>query len=222
MTNKTNPIKTPTFGFSSFVRRQTVHSSFSCTVLPDREVLRRIRKAWDKAVPGYRDGVMLVPVDPEGFYSATCTLEAGDVLKGVYKPRRAGETPRKHVGVVGGKKLPAGRCDIVLYRHDVLEDTDWTPYYEECTYCNGTGKDFLNLACNDCKGVGSFQVMPDWEIVSINAGAGETPEPMSVGTMLANHFGDQGGTLTQMTDQELVAALRESYWYWRDKALVAE
>ena len=40
-------------------------------------------------------------------------------------------------------------------------------------------------------------------------------------TLLHNHFESDGGTATDMTVQELEAALRRSMNYWRDKALLA-
>jgi len=184
-----------TFAFSNFVRRQTKDSPFSYTVLPDEEVLRLLAESFAKAKPGYRDGVCLVPVEPEGFFSGTVLLKEGDKLAGSYVARRPGETPRKQIGVVGGTKLPAKAVEIVLYSHAVLEED----------------KDANTGA--------------DWEIVSINATTCTGKEPMPVGTLLANHFhvhgSNDGGTNTGMTDAELVAALKVSFEYWRDKANVA-
>ena len=191
-------LETQTFAYSAFVRRQTKYSRFSYFDGEEAEVLRRTREAFiaGNTTLGYRNGVLLVSVDPAGFYSSTVQLRPRDKLMGTYEPRRLGEAPRKQVGVVGGVKLPAKAVQIILYHHSVLaEDQD---------------------ASTDA----------DWEIVSVNATPTEAQEPMTVGTLLANHFhvdgSNDGGTTTHMTDSELVVALRVSYEYWRDKATVAE
>lgn len=184
---------------SAFARtRHRPDQPFSHFAISEEELLARVGARLSQAKPGYREGVVLVPVDPAGFYTSTVALKEGDVLRGSYKPRRAGEAPRKQVGVVGGQKMPAAAVDVVLYRRDVLlEDED----------------------ANSLTGA-------DWEIVSINARPTLEEEPMTVGTLLANHFhvqgSDDGGTSTGMTADELVEALRVSYAYWRDKARVAE
>ena len=56
--------------------------------------------------------------------------------------------------------------------------------------------------------------------MSINARTCEDEEPITVGTLMANHFHIDGGTATGMTPEEFVAALRKSYLYWKDKALI--
>ncbi len=43
---------------------------------------------------------------------------------------------------------------------------------------------------------------------------------MDPNTMMANHFHDDGGTQTGMSSEEFVRALRKSYFFWRDKALI--
>jgi hypothetical protein len=108
---------------SSFVRRQTPNSSFSHWTFSDEELLSRIEKNWDKQKPGYREGVILIPIEPEGTFSAMVQLKAGDKLTGEYSARREGEEPRKHTYAVG-EKMPAKNCYVVLYRHDVLAENN--------------------------------------------------------------------------------------------------
>jgi hypothetical protein len=43
--------------------------------------------------------------------------------------------------------------------------------------------------------------------------------PIDPMTLMHNHFGSSGGTATNMTDAELVAALRTSFMWWKDKAM---
>lgn len=186
---------------SDFAKRQTRESRFSYFAGSEEDLLARVAAGMPHAKPGYRPGVVLVPMsDTSLFYSSTVVLKEGDVLSGTYSPRRSGETPRKQVGVVGGTKMPAARVDVVLYHRDVLaEGNENTPLPDGST--------------------------AEWEIVSISACPTLDAEPMTVGTLLANHFheagSNDGGTSTGMTDAELVQALRVSVSYWRDKATVA-
>jgi hypothetical protein len=59
----------------------------------------------------------------------------------------------------------------------------------------------------------------DWELVNFRAMAFEN-EPIKPGTLMHNHFGSDGGTATNMTPEEFEVALRESFEFWKDKALV--
>lgn len=182
--------------FNSFVRRQTVNSRFGHTTLSDAEVLAAIEAYFHRASPGYRKGVALVPVPPEGFFSSTIEMTVGMPLKATYEPRREGEMPRLHVGLdvseigYGAAKQPAVAVDIVLYASTVLaEDGD-----------------------------NELPAEPgNWEIVSINPRLCNEPEPMKPGTLMANHFHEDGGTETGMSDSEFVEALRASRAYWKGK-----
>lgn len=117
--------------FNNFARRQTVESPFSHWLISDEVFLNRVQYEFSRAKPGYRDGVILVPVDPDGFFSSVIQLKAGDKLEGEFKARREGEDPRKTLHAKG-QKLPAKAVDVVLYRKDVLAenkdnstDADW-------------------------------------------------------------------------------------------------
>jgi hypothetical protein len=177
------------FAVNSFARRQTPESGFSHFGGGEDQLLAIVKDNFDNAKPGYRDGVVLVPVPPEGFFSGVTALTAGQKMVGTFEGRRAGEEPRKQLRAAEGAKLPAAAVDIVLYRHDVLGDDAST----EAT----------------------------WEVVSINARPTVEEEPIHPETLLHNHFGSDGGTETGMTDAELVAQLRESFLYWKDKAMLA-
>jgi len=180
-----------TFAISDFVRRQTWDSEFSYFVGSDKDLLKLTRKSFKNAKPGYRDGVVLVPVDSAYFFCGSATLEEGDKLVGEYKARREGEAPAKVIRVVGREKAPAVAVDIILYRHDVLaEDDDRSSDAE-------------------------------WEIISINARHTLDEMPIAVGTLMRNYFCEDGGTDTKMTAEEFVAQLKVSRKYWRDKILVA-
>ena len=183
-----------------FVLRQTLESQFSHWEFSNDELASRTKTAFKagQVEEGYRPGVVLVQIDPEGVYTGVCQLEAGDTLAGRFEARRDGEDPRRSVWKVGGKKLPAKRVDVVLYASSVLaEDNSQSIPPEE----------------------------GNWEVVSVNARLTEGPEPLKAGTLMANHFhqkgSSDGGTTTKMSDTEFVAALKESYEYWKDKASVA-
>lgn len=178
----------PAVAFNSLVRRQTADSPFSHWTISDDDliemVLEGIRKIRYK--PGYRDGVILVPINPDGFFSSVITLQNGDKLHGEYKARREGETPRMSMYATGNK-MPAKSVDVVLYTHEVLGADAST----EATY----------------------------EIVSVNASPEIGDAPIQPNTLMHNHFGSDGGTATNMTNDEFVAALKVSFEYWKDKAL---
>jgi hypothetical protein len=143
--------------------------------------------------PGYRDGVFLVSVPPEGFYSGVCQLTEGDELVGGYEARREGEEPRKFVALKYGQKMAAKAVDIIVYTSEVLAED----------------------------GSNEFPVDEgNVEIISINARATEGPEPLTPETLMANHFHVSGGTNTMMGDAVFMAKLAESYNYWKDKAML--
>ena len=185
-----------TIHITNFVRRQTPQSGFSHWTFSDEELLSRVQAGLPNAKSGYRDGVILVPVDPEGFFSGTVLLQEGDRFVGEYVARRPVEEPRKSTYVVSRsngdpvEKAKAASVYVVLYSHDVLLE----------------GKENETDA--------------DYEIVSVNASSTEEEAPIPTGALIANHFGLSGGTDTKMSDSEFVALLRKSVVYWKDKSLV--
>lgn len=109
---------------SNFVRRQTKDSEFSYWEHSDEEFLVLLNEHFCNKKAGYRDGVVLIPVPPERFYTSIVQLKEGDVLEGCYKARKAGEKPRKSVFASSRQKMPAKSVDVVLYRHDVLAENN--------------------------------------------------------------------------------------------------
>ena len=179
---------------SEFVTRQTPDSEFSHFDGYWGDLEAMVLFHWDQRKPGYREGVVLVPVPADHFFTSIVQLKAGDKLVGEYEARQEGEEPRKSMGVVGGKKMPAKSVEIVCYAAHVLDED--------------------NERSTDA----------DWEIISVNASPFEAgvEVPMPVGTLLANHFHLSGGTKTNMTPEQLVDALRKSLLFWKDKARVAK
>jgi len=179
---------------NSFTKRQTKESEFSYYNGDLQDIVSLVENNFHKHKPGYRDGVVLVPVEPKGFYSSLVTLKEGDKLIGEYKSRKEGETPRKSTYVIR-QKAPAQAVDIVLYASKVLaEDGD--------------------NELEDKEG--------NWEIISINARPTKEEQPINPGVLMANHFGADGGTKTNLSDRDFVKMLREGWEYWKDKALAKE
>lgn len=183
----------PPIALSTFVLRQIPESKFSHYDGLLSDVVGMVRESMDKSdpEPGYRDGVKLVTLlNPKGFYSGIATLQDGDRLVGAYAPRRAGETPRQSISVVGRQKLPAKKVVVVLYRADVLGEDP------------------------------THQTLGEWEIISINASPVDGEMPIDPMTLMHNHFGSSGGTATNLSDSEFVAMLRAGFDFWKDKAFV--
>jgi len=178
-----------------FVRRQTMDSQYSHWILSDDDLVARIEAAFPQAKQGYRDGVVLVSVDPQGFYTSIVTLVEGDKLTGTFKRRSPSEDPRKSIVrdrgsiLLADLKQPAAKVDVVLYRDDVLaEDGDDTGHL--------------------------------WNIISVNAYPTDEEAPIHPDVLIANHFHLSGGTKTNMTPEAFEAQLKVSVMYWKNKAMV--
>ena len=179
---------------NSFVKRQTKTSRFSHYEGSDDELLTLVQQNWERAKAGYREGVILIPVPPSGFYSGVVKLQEGDSLSGAYEPRREGETPRKSLVADGREKMPAQMVDVVLYSSEVLAEGDEN-----------------ELPVSDSS----------WEVISINASPEPYEVPINPEVLMHNHFGSSGGTKTNLSDEEFVAMLKNSFHYWSDKAMAS-
>lgn len=111
----------PTIGINSFVKRQTRESQFSHFEKSWEDLATEVMVNFQKAKPGYRDGVVLVPLDPAGFFSGVVKIEDGVELRARLTRRRPQEEPFVEVLARSKNKLPAKTVDIVCYRKDVLE-----------------------------------------------------------------------------------------------------
>lgn len=187
----------PTITMLDFIDRQRdPNQGLTHWEISDEELLQRVRDNWDKQRPGYRDGVILVPIPSEGIKAAIRILQPGDPLVGAYVARREGETPRKTFryeapGSIAEAKSQPVSTDVVLYHRDVLA--------EDSTF-----------------------IEDEWGIVTVlgKLCGPDEEEPMHPETLMANHFHDDGGSQTGMSPEEFEDALRKSYWYWRDKAFL--
>lgn len=189
------PYRTP-YVVNPFVLRQTEESPFSHFAGDGgwgTIVSRTIAAVAAGATkPGYRDGVLEVIIDPTDVLSGVVVLTDGAELVGTYKPRRVGETPRKEIRAKGARKMPAATASVILYRTDVLAETD-----DNTLPLNAGG----------------------WEIVSLNASPLPGDIPIDPTTLMHNHFGSDGGTATGMSDSDFVTLLRRGFEFWKNKAL---
>lgn len=112
-----------------FVKRQTPESGYShfegsWEELEEWAARRLRRPEWADAIhPGYRDGVILVDMPEQHFYSAIVKLDEESKLTANYSPRRVGEAPFIRVSAKA-KKQRAKFAQVVLYRHDVLAENN--------------------------------------------------------------------------------------------------
>lgn len=170
-------------------------------------LIEQIEANWSKQKQGYREGVILVPIPAEQWVDTgpgedghvehlfTCPiaeLREGDVFRGAFERRRPTETPRRRVGVVRDEMPYAKFVDVVLYRGDVLDEDTENPRVTDC----------------------------DWEIVTLLGKLTDEDQPMPTSTLMANHFLADGGTATNMSDAEFIAALKQSFEFWSNKAIV--
>lgn len=112
----------PSIGVNEFVLRQTADSPFSHFEGTWGVLKELARDFFKDAKPGYRPGVLLVPVPPRGFYSGVIEVTHETPLKAALFQRRQEEAP--FIQVTGeGKKLPAKEVELVLYSKATLDET---------------------------------------------------------------------------------------------------
>jgi len=199
-----------------FVRRQTARSRFSHFDGPTEELIQIVQEVdcgeWRGVSGGHckfnaasgigpfcKQHVSAIPIPDKHlhrFKSGVVQLTLGSRLVGRYEARRDGETPRKSVSTPAPQgywnKLPAKSVEIIVYSSTLLakDGDNWLPSEDG-----------------------------NWEIVSINANPFDGPMPIAPDTLMHNHFGSDGGTATGLSDSEFVSALRESFEFWKDKAM---
>lgn len=192
------PLVGATVAFTNFVRRQTEASHFSHWTIDDETMFERIRAAAQVGSykDSYRPGVIEVSINvlPGEFYTGVVELTEGAKLIGEYKARQPGERPRQEVYVQntsGVSKQEAVAVDVILYHHMVLLEKD------------------------------ENETDSDWEIVSVNARTTHDPQPIQPMVLMHNHFGSDGGTSTNLTAEQFVKKLQESFEYWKSRAMLA-
>jgi len=111
----------------TLVQRQTDDSPFSHFAGSWESLELLVARFIHRATPGYRDGVLFVPVPADGFYCGVVEVATGIDLVTTFEARRKGEEPHITVTARGVSKPRAEFVEVVVYRHDVLEaDKDAT------------------------------------------------------------------------------------------------
>jgi len=164
-----------------------------CSV-PLEDILPEILENFALAKKGYRDGVILVPIGTKNFKGSIVKLSENDNLTGSFRRRQDGEIPRKEIRVQDLEPLPIIAVDVVLYSNEVL-----------------------------AIGNENSDISADYEVITILTKISEEDQPMPPETLMANHFRweGNGGTPTNMSPEQFEAALKKSYLFWHDKAILA-
>ncbi len=158
-------------GVNSFVERQnedsgkTYSKNMSFREIAEYASSKIIKKKYEQ---GYRDGVIIVPVEKKllnNFVSPIVKINDKTKLNAEYVSRRPEEEPYIKVTALNGKRLKTGKVELILYRNDVLKETNE----------NETNK--------------------KWELISFHAVPIEVMKlPMGPVTMMRNQLQLKGGT----------------------------
>lgn len=182
----------PSVHISKFVRRQTAESPYSHWTIDDATLIARVVRS--ASIGWCKPGYrdgVMLVQIPVDGLYSSVTQLKEGDLLIGQYLPRQKGEEPRKSSFVIGDKTPAKRVDVVLYSHAVLAEN--------------------NEQDSDA----------DYEIISVNASPTNEEIPLSVGTLIANHFELSGGTSTKMNDSEFVSALRNSVMFWKDKALVA-
>lgn len=165
-------------GVNNFARtRHTKFAPYSYFGGTEEELIALVEQNFDKAKPGYKEGVKLVPVPATNFFSGVCLVDASIPLRAEFKARREGEEPYVQVfcNNCADHKTPAKVVEVVVYHKDVLAD-------------------------QATEGA-------EWEVVSINARDTEEEEPQTPMAMARNMLNLPGGTQATYTAEQFAKAI---------------
>ena len=160
-----------TVSVNDFVRRQSKDSGKSYVIdLSFKEIAQHAQNQLVSGnfKAGYRDGVVIVQVDKKLTHHFICPfvkITNKTKLNATLVRRRPEETPYIQIRALNGTPLKTGSVDLILYRHDVLAET--------------------NEQTSDA----------DWELISFHAiPEGVHDMPMGPVTMMRNQLQLTGGT----------------------------
>jgi hypothetical protein len=173
-----------------FVRRQTKESGYShfeqswefLEKVVELRLMAHERPFLDEedpVSPGYRDGVILVDMGKRFtplFRSAVVNLTEDTEMQAAYAPRRPGEDPFIRVSAKAEKQV-AKYAQVVLYRHDVLEENN------------------------------ERETDAEWEIIAIIARTSEEEQPMDPYTIARNFLHLKGGTKGDFTAEDFAKSI---------------
>jgi hypothetical protein len=163
--------KIETVSVNDFVCRQTKDSMKSYTEnlsFDEISIHAQRQLTYGNYKQGYRDGVIIVQVEDKLLHHFICPfVQISDKtkLRAVVTRRRSNEAPYIQIRALNGTPLKTGSVDLILYRHDVLAETD-----EQTSDT-------------------------DWELISFHAiPEGIHDMPMGPVTMMRNQLRLTGGT----------------------------
>ncbi len=176
---------------NNFVKRQTRESgkSYSLT-LTFEQIAKHAQSQFNKGIykQGYRDGVVLIPVDSKFIQDFVCPftkINESTKLQAEVIKRRPEEEPYIQLRALNGQPLETGSVDLILYRNDVLAETNE----------------------NDTES--------EWELISFHAiPSGIDYMPMGPVTMMRNQCQLSGGTKAHYSSEEWA----ESVKFWQKYA----
>ncbi len=195
-----------TVSVNPFVTRQTAESPFSHSSMTFEQVALLLHEVEEENLSeGYRPAshdqggrVILARLTDEQvmnqFFSAiTLVREGEEVIEG-FRSRVEGEDPRPFREVVRDEKPIAKTVDLV--------------FYNDVALAQGEDEDLSKLDPTS------------WQLVSINASEDTNMEapPITPTALEANYKGLDGGTLTDMTEDEYIAQMEVSKAYWDCRA----
>ena len=163
---------------NSFLKRQTQSSGKSYSRLSFESIAKYAEKKLNdkKFKTGYRDGVILIDVDDYLISQFMCPYtEINDdtKLKAKIVRRRINEEYYIQIRALNGTPLETGRVEIILYRHDVLAETN------------------------------EHESSDGWELIAFNAiPAGIKHMPIGPITMMRNQLQLTGGTKGKYTSDQ--------------------
>jgi len=165
-------------GVSEFVKRQKPESGKTYSLFSFDKIAKYAESKLNKSEykPGYRDGVILIDVEKNDVNKFICPyikINRDTILKAEVTKRRTNENNYIRIKATNGKHLKTNRVELILYRSDVLKETNE----------NSTNN--------------------DWELISFHAiPEGIDKLPMGPITMMRNQLQLPGGTKGNYTSEE--------------------
>ena len=173
-----------TVGVSDFVTRQQKNTGKTYALISFDEIAKYAQNKLHKKKfkNGYRDGVIIINVDKKLIDKFICPfvkIDDNTILKAEVSKRRKDEDNYIRIKAKNGNPLTTGSVEIILYRKDVLQETN-----ENTTNA-------------------------DWELISFHAiPRGIVKLPMGPITMMRNQLQLKGGTKGNYSSQEWAESVK--------------
>tara|TARA_Y100000590_G_scaffold429613_1_gene542358 strand:+ start:291 stop:863 length:573 start_codon:yes stop_codon:yes gene_type:complete len=180
-------------GVNDFVKRQIKNNgkTYSETLsFKEIAILGKTHLSKGAYKTGYRDGVILIPIDKSYVHHFICPfvkINEKSILKAKLVSRRPEEEPYIQIRALDGIPIKTGSVELILYRQDVLAETN-----EQTT---------------------NFE----WELISFHAiPKGIKNMPMGPTTMMRNQLQLKGGTKGFYSSEEWAKSIE----FWQKFAIL--